>query len=522
MPPHQSETDIKASMERESYSTPEDPKHLKSLVLSPAPQERKLRYESKRRERCESFKNKLGESAESLNKQGLIVPFFECVRERCYDLYEKTLAYSTVTLFAQAAKGSIKTYFDGAAPVDAGLLKSIKLLFEVLLDDLAGFQGINMMSSGAVAKASENAISHLHELSSSSEEYRKLACGWRKELQRRFEVTAEKLPKFYGGIRKATRAIEQYENLISRLNAGEGQPVLRAGSTEVSRHIARALDELQGRIDELLRGITPDDDIIMYSILDGYVSELVPWRELLATLKRELEEGGVLFQITTLKLRYCFPFAVDLDDEHLPDEIRPRIGGLTGAETPGITRSQLEARLNNQLKILMPCNFPLDAKPLQLTEFWQGAGTGMVGGLRVELPELVDTKTTDRWDKVWIELSRLGNHCLCIQRTLKKPTPMDLYQALRAPGYYVRDDPGYYARDEKFRYQLQMPSGNVLNTRPEPTREKGWCSIDDFAHDLIELTAVALCHKSKPGLCDGPLPYCRGSHDARTSRRSAR
>ena len=33
MPLHQSETDIKASMERESYSTPEDPKHLKSLVL---------------------------------------------------------------------------------------------------------------------------------------------------------------------------------------------------------------------------------------------------------------------------------------------------------------------------------------------------------------------------------------------------------------------------------------------------------------------------------------------------------
>ena len=74
----------------------------------------------------------------------------------------------------------------------------------------------------------------------------------------------------------------------------------------------------------------------------------------------------------------------------------------------------------------------------------------------------ISTILGDEW-RVWIDLSRLENHCLCIERTLTDPTPHELYKALRCPADY--------SRDADYRYGWA---------------EHGyWRGLDEFAHDVI-------------------------------------
>ena len=122
-------------------------------------------------------------------------------------------------------------------------------------------------------------------------------------------------------------------------------------------------------------------------------------------------------------------------------------------------------------------------KALELTDFWAGAGEGMYGGNRVELPALLDRHNTEDELRVYIDLSRLENHCLCIERDLTDPTPHELYKALRCPADYSRDtDYRYHWAERKSGY---------------------WRGLDEFAHDVILKVAEGLAGEDKPEYVKG-------------------
>jgi hypothetical protein len=195
-------------------------------------------------------------------------------------------------------------------------------------------------------------------------------------------------------------------------------------------------------------------------------------------------------RLPRVHVRYCFPFAVKVDETavgQMSSALEKKIPGVrtetseqTGMAAPG-DFSTLESVLNEGLTKLDGATATVTS--LELTDFWAGAGEGMYGGNRVELPALSDEHHPDQEWRAWIDLSRLENHCLCIERTLKDPTPHQLYKALRCPADYSRG-PGY-------RYRWDG-------------RQHGyWRGLDEFAHDVILTVAKALAGEPPPKYIKG-------------------
>jgi hypothetical protein len=119
----------------------------------------------------------------------------------------------------------------------------------------------------------------------------------------------------------------------------------------------------------------------------------------------------------------------------------------------------------------------------------------MFGGNRVHLPALSDTDNPeDDWE-VHVDLSRLGNHCLCIERTLENPTPHELYKALRCPADYSWD---WIYRYESLPSQAARPADQEAMTD-----HYRWRSVDDFAHDVILIMAQGLTGENEPEYIKG-------------------
>jgi hypothetical protein len=119
----------------------------------------------------------------------------------------------------------------------------------------------------------------------------------------------------------------------------------------------------------------------------------------------------------------------------------------------------------------------------------------MFGGNRVRLPAISDSHHSDDEWEVWIDLSRLENHCLCIERILVNPTPHELYKALRCPGDY--------AWSSEYRYGWVSGSGV-----PPPGLSAAldcycWRSIYEFAHDVILKVAQGLTDLQEPEFLQG-------------------
>jgi hypothetical protein len=142
---------------------------------------------------------------------------------------------------------------------------------------------------------------------------------------------------------------------------------------------------------------------------------------------------------------------------------------------------RLDSVIRNKLRSLYHGTATVAA--LKLADFWAGAGEGMYGGNSVILPDLADTHhPNDNWT-VRIHLSRLENHCLCIERTLPNPTPHELYKALRCPADY--------SRASDYRYGWTGRGSGY------------WRGLDEFAHDVILCVAQGLTGREEPEYLKG-------------------
>ena len=195
------------------------------------------------------------------------------------------------------------------------------------------------------------------------------------------------------------------------------------------------------------------------AVNDEVASRCMPWLQLLTDLQQALDSSrdadhpfGRVFVPERVSVRSCFPFAVNYSHGKLgQDAVEKHLQALDadlvpfGAD-PKSQRSPfhrhagaLEGLLSTQLGKDFP-GFRIKYSALQLTAFWLDSGYGVYGGKRVELQDVLvgitqeeckmrragaeNAAIGDRGYKswlrshtyrVWIELSRMGNHCLCIE-----------------------------------------------------------------------------------------------------------
>lgn len=425
-----------------------------------------------------------------------IVVFFEYVRKRCYDLYDITNAWSTIRALAEAASKVIEDLQDDAALTEPDrLLLCIVGKFLVLLrEDITVYQGINRGSNHEVIKGLEGALKTVQEvlamLNPDGAADRSSALrGWRAQLGRELHAEAQALNAVYQGIHCATSALAQFEDEMRSYykdkDSGKCWPLETTGLNDAYSQVSKIITYL-GEDPAQWNGELRTTSLARVSDL---ASRLDPWKSLLHSLVAAYGNSKPL-QLSSVRIRYFFPFAVDVEEDRIRDlsaDLGRRVpGDSIRGDGEGKPKNSLGSALSDGLQCLGQ-GTP-DVESLKLSDFWAAAGEGMYGGNRVRLSALSDADNRDDEWEVWVDLSRLENHCLCIERILSKPTPHELYKALRCPGDY--------SWDWKYRYEWLSEQ----QTTPDRCR---WRSIDEFAHDVILVVARGLTGSDSPDYLKG-------------------
>jgi hypothetical protein len=428
--------------------------------------------------------------------------FFECLRERSYDLYENTNAWDTISALSHAAGRAITSQLEGyPAGIDSIILQAIRILLDLLDDDIAIFQGLNRGNNHSVCTKCEAAqrktqeLLHVLEPGGSSDRPVELA-GGNADLRRELFAKADALRDVYGGIQLAAEALAELETAIRQHY--DDHPVDAAdGPGHWPHHQAiEKLDEASGRVRSIIQRLRAAQQIwaaeLSAEAFDQaafIASRLDPWESLLRSVA-EAYRGSEPMRLRTVHIRYCFPFAVKVKEEefgNLSSALKKRIPGAEATDGRAAVSDdddhppRLDSVLNKKLQSLYHGTATVGA--LKLADFWAGAGEGMYGGNSVFLPDIADTHhTKDKWT-VRIDLSRLENHCLCIERTLPNPTPHELYKALRCPADY--------SRGSDYRYGWTGRGSGY------------WRGLDEFAHDVILCVAQGLTGREEPEYLKG-------------------
>jgi hypothetical protein len=350
---------------------------------------------------------------------------------------------------------------------------------------------------------------------------------------------------FYLAIEKATLCLRSFEAWMEEApRFGSVTPGAGAGgkvgiSTAVISELIEGISELDSRLKEVEQDASA-------------ASRFEPWRQLLSdALKRLLacnnvsQIGARVFVPKTVLIRYCFPFAVDYShgkrhQEDVEDYIHALDPDLTPhaaalGEQRVISESRqpglLAIRLKEELSALFPEFQTPEEKskvrskvrskvnpegspkvtPLAVSAFWLGSGFGLYGGKRVQLPNVTiggtrDDETGKRnkdgtRHQVWLEISRMGNHALCIEPLTplaagsteqRTPFPHEVYRALRTGTPWALGQEVWAEVDGE-------------NTGP------WWESVHMFARDVVLAVASALTepikgHKDPTATKTGALP----------------
>jgi hypothetical protein len=467
-----------------------------------------LRHEHCQAKREEDVRGRLerqieDSKADIADPQAIIL-FFEYARKRCYDLDDATNASSTIRAFAQATSTSIDHYLQQSSPVAADrLLLSIIGKFLLLLgEDIAVYQGINRGSNHEVIEGLQREAKTCQEIlemldSAGASDRSSALEGWRAQLVRELHAEALALSEVSRGIHCATRALAQFEDEVRRYynkDCGPSWPdrMQITGLTDACSQVSEMIASLDEDREQWRQELRPAS----LAWVSGIASRLNPWKSLLRSLAATYGDSKPM-PLPAVRIRYLFPFTVGNNEVRgdLSPALRRRIPGdqtITKGESQRELNS-LDSELGARLKCLGQ-GTP-EVEPLKLSDFWTAAGEGMFGGNRVHLPALADVDNRDDQWMVWVDLSRLGNHCLCIERALDNPTPHELYKALRCPGDYSWN----------WKYRYEWPSGQLASRSSEQAMPENyrWRSVDEFAHDVILVMAQGLTGSARPEYLKG-------------------
>jgi hypothetical protein len=225
---------------------------------------------------------------------------------------------------------------------------------------------------------------------------------------------------FYGFLAAAAKALSGFHSWMGMLpQRHHSQPP--GNDTSLDELSALYSEDLLRAIDAALENFRSVRGRLDSTIL----SRAEPWEQLLNEVRgivlraSDGEATDRLFVPRRISIRYCYPFAVQSDAD-LPDN-ESLVNDL---------QRQLTAGLGIDVR---------DARQFDSTAFFAAPGTaaGRYGGSRVDLPDVTLSIGPGSGQaaqcKVWIVLSQMGNHCLCVEReAIESPLPQIVYRALAA------------------------------------------------------------------------------------------
>jgi hypothetical protein len=232
-------------------------------------------------------------------------------------------------------------------------------------------------------------------------------------------------------------------------------------------------------------------------------------------------------------------------------------GSDAAAEEDELHKPLKKELLHNRLKEAFEPfqDSPIEYAPLPLSGFWLDSGYGVYGGKRVQLQNVLVLDRSE-WEKrrvekeevkkdknkteeqkakaeetykewlngrtyeVWIELSRMGNHCLCIQPSLpigaaksdRAALPNEVYREVRLATPWPVGETVVLSRIKD-----GMDDNGVKTKKGEPQWERTWGGLREFAHEIVLRTAHALGdpitrqEKHLNGALDEDLDYLPGN-----------
>ncbi len=448
-------------------------------------------------------------------------------------LWEISLAYQTIEAVCDAAQHCANlAQPDGAGPQDrAGwpytAFTAAVATVRIVQADALVFKEINGGEPCSTADAARRASNELQDIKTlisdalreqnREENQAPLSSDVVKRLETAWDH-CDKTQAFYLGIARASDFLVKFERWMEqapRFGSAQAEPDHTAQADQLADVLADAAGAIS-HLDTTLRDL--GEDSVVASRCEPWRQLLVDIRDALVSGQSEHGSGPTVFVPKKVWVRYCFPFAVDhthgrYDPEGVEDHIRgldpnlaPRHAELRGALGPARAtpkshhhastnlESPLTTNLRDELQRMCKGLAPKKSEPLPLSAFWLGSGDGLFGGQRVELP---DIKLGAKKYNVWIELSRMGNNCLCVQPS----EPLSAGSALNAFPHDV-----YRTARVATPWALGQTVGFA-----EEGKSGSWDSLHLFARDVVLATARALYKREgKTGRTDRAWHSRRG------------
>jgi hypothetical protein len=401
--------------------------------------------------------------------------------QESWNLWDSSLAYRTLELVREAAK----KFVDDATGSGTGqpregwepdALRAVGHAMRLITADADVFKQINLSSADGLRNAAEAGVKttgHIRrDISSALASLgpSPLAAGLGK-----IEDKARQNNVFYSALVYAAEALIKFESwLATAPRLGSAQPSRRRVALRRPRHsrlevlasIDAAIDHFRDAREELGKVIPSRSEPWERLVI---LSRSEPWERLLAEVREIVHSSedkaalGRVFVPKRASIRYCYPFAVEANDQ---------------------TRDRLDKLRKDELeKVLGKIGIKVgEPEPLTATLFFD-PDSGLYGGCRVDLgaikiryeqPSAANSGRQEERCKVWINLCYPGNHCLCIEpeEELDTPLPHVLYRALRAGTPFALGATASVA---------DLPAGT----------EVAWDDLQSFSRDVIKAIVYA-------------------------------
>lgn len=417
----------------------------------------------------------------------------------CWELWDAYLVYRTLQAVDLAAEQAVEDVMQaGAEPHEDWELRACHAVSQginLILADADIFQQINLSSADGVAVTAAHAVEVAQAvlddiktaLAATESEPGQPGADVSQVIKGLREVAADAQQNqiFYRVLVDAGRALGGFERwLVEAPRLGSRPSASRDGSigglpdsAADSRDVLASMDAAAAHSAVRRAVLVAIDDAIGYlrSVEKDLSAEILsrcePWERLLTDTGEIVSASGSpgamgqIFVPKQVSIRYCYPFAVQTDE--------PAPLGKPGEVGQVLEDTLLEIGIKVGV-----------VQPLEPTPFFNTAssGLGFYGGLRVHLPDItlryrlpadVDDPQQPRRCRVWVDLSLLGNHCLCIEpEPLKTPSPPMLDRALEAGTPFVL-------------------GAEAVLVGPSKDAELAWDNMHCFGRDVIRAIAKA-------------------------------
>ena len=303
------------------------------------------------------------------------VPFFERMRERCYDLYDKTNAWDTITALAQVVSAAIGPQVRGeAGPGDAIILDAISRFLALLDVDMAIYKAVNRGHTRSVidnCSAAQPKAQELEDLlDSGGSSDRSVDPGRGKEqLRKELRAEAHALARCTAELDKPPRPwprTKTRSGSITTITVGRkrrrggrrsGRAPVLAGPPVDQRPVRRRrqVKIIIRRLEEEQRISTEELGADSLQRAKDIASRLDPWASLLRSVAQAYDDSKPM-RLPNVQIRYCFPFAVKVPEERigeLSSALRKRVPGAA-ATVPGA----------GEPVTMLPCrDLPVSSRP---------------------------------------------------------------------------------------------------------------------------------------------------------------